>query len=56
MTIASPRLVKRSSLALELMRLDQLEMAFEGRAIRDRDVSAGVLMVKIAERRQRCSA
>ena len=33
------------------MRLDQLEMAFEGKAIRDRDVAAGALMVKIAERR-----
>ena len=33
------------------MRLDQLEMAFESRAIKDKDVAAGVLMVKIAERR-----
>ena len=41
----------KRTLALELMRLDQLEMAFEGKAIRDRDVAAGVLMVKIAERR-----
>jgi hypothetical protein len=44
------RYLKRT-LALELMRLDQLEMAFEGKAIRDRDVAAGALMVKIAERR-----
>jgi hypothetical protein len=44
------RFLKRT-LALELMRLDQLEMAFEGKAIRDRDVAAGALMVKIAERR-----
>ena len=44
------RFLKRT-LALELMRLDQLEMAFESKAIRDRDVAAGVLMVKIAERR-----
>jgi hypothetical protein len=44
------RFLKRT-LALELMRLDQLEMAFEGKAIRDRDVAAGTLMVKIAERR-----
>src|SRR5215467_2989017 len=41
----------KRTLALELIRLDQLEMAFEGKAIRDRDVAAGVLMVKIAERR-----
>jgi len=45
------RFLKRT-LALELMRLDQLEMAFEGKAIRDRDVAAGALMVKIAQRRQ----
>ena len=32
------------------MRLDQLEMAFEGKAIRDRDPVAGALMVKILER------
>src|SRR5215831_1159554 len=44
------RFLKRT-LALELMRLDQLEMAFEGKALRDRDVAAGALMVKIAERR-----
>ena len=44
------RFLKRT-LALELMRLDPLEMAFEGKAIRDRDVAAGALMVKIAERR-----
>src|SRR5215470_19083302 len=41
----------KRTLALELMRLDQLEMAFEGKALRDRDVAAGVLMVKILERR-----
>ena len=40
------RFLKRT-LALELMRLDQLEMAFEGKALRDKDVPAGVLMVKI---------
>jgi hypothetical protein len=44
------RFLKRT-LAMELMRLDQLEMAFEGKALKDRDVPAGVLMVKIAERR-----
>src|SRR5262245_14003084 len=41
----------RRTLALELMRLDQLEMAFEGKAIKDRDPAAGALMVKILERR-----
>ena len=41
----------KRTLALELMRLEQLEMAFEGKALRDRDVASGVLMVKIAERR-----
>ena len=41
----------KRTLALELMRRDQLEMAFEGKALRDRDVAAGALMVKIAERR-----
>ena len=39
----------KRTLAMELMRLDQLEMAFEGKALKD--VPAGVLMVKIAERR-----
>jgi len=33
------------------MRLDQLEMAFESKALGDRDVASGALMVKIAERR-----
>jgi hypothetical protein len=41
----------RRTLALELMRLDQLEMAFESKAIKDRDAAAGALMVKILERR-----
>src|SRR5215813_4679422 len=44
------RFLKRT-LAMELMRLDQLEMAFEGKALKDKDVPAGVLMVKILERR-----
>jgi DNA invertase Pin-like site-specific DNA recombinase len=34
--------------------LDELEAAFEGKAIRDRDVAAGGLMVKIAERGRLC--
>jgi hypothetical protein len=40
----------KRTLALELMRLDQLEMAFEGKAIKDREPAAGALMVKILER------
>jgi hypothetical protein len=42
----------RRTLALELMRLDQLEMAFEDKVLKDKDVSSGALLVKIAERRQ----
>jgi len=42
----------RRTLALELMRLDQLEEAFEEKALHDKDVASGALMVKIAERRQ----
>jgi hypothetical protein len=42
----------KRTLALELMRLDQLEMAFEDKVIRDKDVASGLLLVKIAERRQ----
>jgi len=41
----------RRTLALELLRLDQLEIAFEGKALRDKDVAAGALMTKILERR-----
>lgn len=41
----------KRQLALELVRLDELERAFEAKALRDSDVPAGVLMVKIAERR-----
>jgi len=41
----------KRTLAVELMRHDQLEIAFEGEALRHKDVAAGVLMVKIAERR-----
>ena len=33
------------------MRLDELEEAFREKALVDRDVSAGVLLVKVAERR-----
>ena len=41
----------KRALALELIRLDQLETAFEAKALVDRDVAAGTLLVKIAERR-----
>lgn len=44
------RYLKRT-LALELLRLDELEMAFRDKAIEDRDVASGALLVKIAERR-----
>src|SRR5215831_11749078 len=37
--------------ALELMRLDQLEMAFEGKANKDQDPAAGALIIKILEHR-----
>ena len=41
----------KRTLALELLRLDELEEAFRDKAIVDRDVAAGVLLVKVAERR-----
>src|SRR5262245_35765101 len=41
----------KRTLALELLRLDELEVAFRDKAIADRDVAAGVLLVKVAERR-----
>jgi hypothetical protein len=41
----------KRTLALELLRLDSLEMAFEDKAPRDRDVASGLLLVKVAERR-----
>ena len=41
----------RRCLALELIRLDQYEMAFGNKALVDHDVAAGLLMLKIAERR-----
>jgi hypothetical protein len=42
----------KRTLALELMRLDELETAFEGKALRDKDVASGLLLVKFAKRRQ----
>jgi len=41
----------KRTLALELYRLDQLEEAFHGKAVVDRDTAAGALLVKIYERR-----
>jgi hypothetical protein len=43
------RFLKRS-LAMELVELDELRHAFRDKALVDRDVAAGALMVKIAER------
>src|SRR5215471_16512824 len=43
------RFLKRS-LAMELVELDELRHAFRDKALVDRDVAAGSLMVKIAER------
>jgi hypothetical protein len=39
------------TLALELMRLDELEETFRVKAHRDQDTAAGALLVKIYERR-----
>jgi hypothetical protein len=44
------RYLKRA-LAMQLLQLDELEVAFRDKAIVDRDVAAGVLLVKVAERR-----
>ena len=41
----------KRTLALELLRLDELEEAFREKALVDRDVAAGALLVKVAERR-----
>ena len=41
----------KRALAMQLLQLDELEIAFRNRAIVDRDVASGVLLVKIAERR-----
>src|SRR5262245_50960250 len=38
-------------LAMQLLQLDELEVAFREKALTDRDVAAGVLLVKVAERR-----
>jgi len=41
----------KRTLALELVELDELQHAFREKALVDRDVASGTLMVKIAERR-----
>jgi hypothetical protein len=44
------RYLKRQ-LAMQLLQLDELEVAFRDKAIVERDVASGVLLVKVAERR-----
>src|SRR5215831_11692123 len=41
----------KRALAMQLLQLDELEVAFRDKAIVDRDVVAGALLVKVAERR-----
>jgi|SRR5215471_16139395 len=41
----------KRALAMQLLQLDELEVTFRDKAIVDRDVAAGVLLVKVAERR-----
>src|SRR5262245_53607415 len=41
----------KRTLAMELVELDELQAAFREKALVDQDVAAGVLMIKIAERR-----
>jgi DNA-binding transcriptional MerR regulator len=41
----------KRTLAMELLELDELQLAFRERALKGHDVAAGVLLVKIAERR-----
>ena len=41
----------RRTLALELIELDQLQQAFRDKALEDRDVGSGLLLLKVAERR-----
>ena len=41
----------KRALAMQLLQLDELEVAFRDKAVVDRDVASGALLVKIAERR-----
>jgi hypothetical protein len=49
-TVDRDKYLKRA-LAMQLLQLDQLEVAFREKAFVDRDVPAGMLLVKLAERR-----
>jgi len=40
----------KRALAMQLLQLDELEVAFRDKAIVDRDVAAGVLLVKVAQK------
>jgi hypothetical protein len=41
----------RRTLAMELIELDQLQQAFRAKALEDRDLGSGLLLLKVAERR-----
>jgi hypothetical protein len=41
----------KRALAMQLLQLDELEVAFRERAIVDRDAASGLLLIKVAERR-----
>ena len=41
----------RRTLAMELIELDRLQQAFRDKALEDRDVARGLLLLKVAERR-----
>jgi hypothetical protein len=41
----------KRALAMQLLQLDELEVAFREKAIVDHDVASGTLLVKVAERR-----
>jgi hypothetical protein len=41
----------KRTLAMELVELDELQQAFREKALVDRDVAAGGLLIKVAERR-----
>jgi hypothetical protein len=49
-TVDRNKYLKRA-LAMQLLQLDQLEVAFRDNAFEDRDVASGMLLVKVAERR-----
>ena len=45
----------RRTLALELIELDQLQQAFRDKALEDRDVGTGLLLLKLPSGVQPCS-